>query len=84
MDTGEILFEIINLERNSRLGIDRLLDRVTGDMTLNELMLASFANLKHEIPLAVDLADHGAFTEDNRASSRLENKDDTTSQPKRD
>lgn len=53
-------------------------------MTLNELMLASFANLKHEIPFAVDLADHGAFTEDNRASSRLENKDNTTSQPKRD
>lgn len=53
-------------------------------MTLNELMLASFANLKHEIPFAVDLADYGVFTEDNRASSRLENKDDTTSQPKRD
>lgn len=42
-------------------------------MTLNELVLASFTYLKHEIPFAVDLADYRALTENNRASSRLEN-----------
>lgn len=66
-----IQFHSSNLKRNSRLRVHSLLDRVTGDMAFNELVFASFANLKHEIPFAVDFPDYCALTEDNGASSRL-------------
>lgn len=40
-------------------------------MALNELVLSSLANLEHEEPLAIDLANHSLLAEENGASARL-------------
>ena len=61
----------MELEWNARRRIDCLFHGVAGNVALNELVLSSLANLEHEEPLAVDLANHCLLAEENGASARL-------------
>ena len=61
----------VELEWNARRRIDCLFHGVAGNVALNELVLSSLANLEHEEPLAIDLANHCLLAEENGASARL-------------
>lgn len=41
-------------------------------MALDELMFSPLANLEHEEPLAINLADHCPLAKENGASTRLQ------------
>ena len=66
---GEI--HAAHLEGHAAGLVDRLLDAVAGDVALDELVLAHLADLEHEAPLAVDVADHRLVRADDGATACL-------------
>ena len=61
----------VELKRDTRRRINRLLHTVAGHVALDELVLPTLTDLEHEEPLAVDLANHRPLAKENRTSSRL-------------